>query len=77
MHANRLLGRTAQVERNAAELIRLDPNYPPTYFELGLAYEADRNFAKAVEAYDAYVLLAPNFADTNEVRARAAKLRGH
>jgi tetratricopeptide (TPR) repeat protein len=75
MHANRLLGRTAQAERQAAELVRIDPNYPPTYFELGLAYEAAGNYAKAADAYDAYVLLAPNYADSATVRARAARLR--
>jgi tetratricopeptide (TPR) repeat protein len=75
LHLDRLLGRIADVERQAAELIRLDPNYAPTYVELGQAYEAARNFSKAVDAYDAYTLLAPNFADTNSVRERADRLR--
>ncbi|MBZ5625211.1 MAG: caspase family protein [Acidobacteriia bacterium] len=75
LHLERLLGRMGEVERQGAELIRLDPNYAPTYLELGQAYEAGRNFAKAVEAYDTYTLLAPNFADTNAVRNRADRLR--
>jgi uncharacterized caspase-like protein/Flp pilus assembly protein TadD len=76
VHLERLLGRTADAERDAADLIRLDPNYAPVYAELGQAYEADRNFAKAVEAYDTYALLAPNFADTAAIRARARRLQG-
>ena len=75
LHVERLLRHTAEAEREAAALIQLDPNYAPTYAELGLAYEEDRNMAKALEAYDMYVLLAPNFVDTNGVRARAARLR--
>lgn len=75
LHLDRVLGRLAEAERQGAELIRLDPNYAPTYLELGQAYEAGRNFAKAVEAYDAYALLAPNYADSNSIRIRANRLR--
>jgi len=71
LHLERLLGHTSDAIREAAALIQLDPNYPPTYAELGLAYEANRETAKALEAYDTYVLLAPNFADSNGVRANA------
>jgi regulator of sirC expression with transglutaminase-like and TPR domain len=56
-------------------LIQLNPNYAPAYSELGMAYEAAGNAAKAAEAFDAYVLLAPNFSDTADIRARAEKLR--
>jgi Flp pilus assembly protein TadD len=76
LHVNRLLGRTADVERQAVDLIRLDPTYAPTYSELGLAYEAAGDLAKALEAYDNYVALAPNFADANEIRSRANRIRG-
>lgn len=75
LHVDRLLRHTADAERDAAALIQLAPNYAPTYAELGLAYEADRNTAKALEAYDTYVLLAPNFVGTDAVRERAARLR--
>ena len=71
----RLLKRTSQAEREAAELIRINPNYAPVYTELGLAYAADGKFAQAAEALDTYVMLAPNFADANEVRALADRLR--
>jgi hypothetical protein len=54
----------------------LDPNYPPAYLELGQSREMLGNPARAAEAYDSYVLLAPNYAGTEDVRARAARLRG-
>jgi tetratricopeptide (TPR) repeat protein len=76
LHVDRLLGRMSEVERQATDLIRLDPSYAPTYLELAQAYELQRNIPKAVEAYDAYTLLAPNFADTNSVRVHADRLRG-
>lgn len=76
LHVDRLLRQMTEVERQAAELIRLDPSYAPTYLELAQAYEMARNIPKAVEAYDAYTLLAPNFADTNAVRVHADRLRG-
>lgn len=76
MHVERLLGKLSEVERQAVELVRLDPNYAPTYLELAQAYEVARDIPKAVEAYDAYVLLAPNFADSNSVRIHADRLRG-
>jgi hypothetical protein len=76
LHVDRLLRQMGEVERQAAELIREDPSYAPTYLELAQAYEMARNIPKAVEAYDAYTLLAPNFADTNAVRVHADRLRG-
>jgi Flp pilus assembly protein TadD len=71
----RLNGNASRAEREALELVRLDPNYPPSYLELGLVYETQGSPAKAVEAYDSYVLLAPNYADTAAVRTRATQLR--
>jgi tetratricopeptide (TPR) repeat protein len=75
LHLDRLLGHNSEAIREAAAVIQLDPNYAPTYPELGLAYEAQGNPTKALEAYDTYVLLAPNFSDSSGVRARAARLR--
>jgi uncharacterized caspase-like protein/tetratricopeptide (TPR) repeat protein len=71
----RLAGKASQAEREGAELLRLDPNYAPSYLELGQVYEIQGNATKAAEAYDTYVLLAPNFADTAAVRARANQIR--
>ena len=75
MHVDRLLGHIKEVPAEAGEIIRLNPNYAPTYIDLGLAYEAAGKFAKAADAYDTYLLLAPNFNDSNAVRARANQIR--
>ena len=64
-----------RAEREGVELVRLDPNYPPSYLELGQIYEMQGNLAKAAESYDTYVQLAPNYADTAAVRTRATQLR--
>jgi len=42
----------------------------------GLAREVLGNAAGAAAAYDSHVLLAPNYAGTEEVRVRAMRLRG-
>ena len=76
VHVLRLAGNARRAEKEAAELIRLDPDYPPSYLELGQVYEALGDAAKAAATYDTYVLLAPNYADSNAVRARASGLRG-
>ncbi|HUQ95782.1 MAG TPA: caspase family protein [Bryobacteraceae bacterium] len=76
MKLHRLMGRLPEVERDAAELARLNPGYAPTQLELGRAYEAAGNSAKAADAYEAYLLMAPNFADSDEIRARAQRYRG-
>lgn len=75
MRVARLLERNQDVERVAKDLIALDPNYPPTYLELASYYENRRDYAAATQALDTYLLLAPNFADSAQVRARANQLR--
>ena len=75
LRLNRLLGRPAEAERVGLELVKLNPNYAPAYMELGLTYEGAGNLVKAAEAYDLYLLLAPNFADSTEVRSRTARIR--
>jgi tetratricopeptide (TPR) repeat protein len=75
MRANRLQNRKAEVERLGRELVALDPNYAPTYLELGMHYDREQDYARATLAYDAYLLLAPNFADSGQVRQRAGVTR--
>ena len=72
----RLAGRGSAVEAQAKEMITMDANYAPTYFELAAHYEAQREFARAAQAFDTYLLLAPNYADSSQVRARAERSRG-
>jgi superkiller protein 3 len=74
--AYRLSGRASDFERQAKEMIQADPNYAPTYLELGTHYEAHRQYALASQAFDTYVLLAPNYGDSAQVRARAERSRG-
>ena len=73
---DRRLGRLRDVEKDAAELIRMNPAYAPTYIELGRAYESSGNAQKAAESYETYIQLAPNFSDSTAVRRRAKQLRG-
>ena len=53
----RLLGRGQEFLQLANSTIALDRNYAPIYSELGQYYEATREFAKAAQAYDSYLLL--------------------
>lgn len=75
MRVYRILGRTKEAERAGLEAIAVDPNYAPIQLELGLLYDNMRDFAKAAQAYDAYLLLAPNFADSGQVRQRRAQIK--
>jgi Flp pilus assembly protein TadD len=76
MRVHRSLRQFVEVERDAEELIRINPNYAPAYLELGRTYEENRAFGKAAEAYETYLLLAPNYGDSDEIRARAKRIRG-
>jgi tetratricopeptide (TPR) repeat protein len=76
LRAYRLAGRGSAMEAQAKEMIALDANYAPTYFELATHYEAQRDYAQAAQAFDTYLLLAPNYADSTQVRARAERNRG-
>ena len=73
--AYRVLGRGDNFLREAKAVTAIDPNYAPIYSELGLHYESVRNYAEAARAFETYLLLAPNYADSAEMRARAAKNR--
>lgn len=71
----RLLNRGPDFVRVATAVVNLDRNYAPIYSEIGQYYEATRDYGRAAQAYDAYVLLAPNFVDSNEVRRHAQLTR--
>jgi tetratricopeptide (TPR) repeat protein len=72
---HRMLGNGQDFVRVTDAAIAADRNYAPIYAELGMFYEAARDQARAAQAYDAYLLLAPNFADSAEVRKRVQALR--
>ena len=73
--AYRLLGRGPDFERTANATVAIDRNYAPIYTELGLYFESRGEFARAAQAFDAYLVLAPNFADSAEVRRHAQRNR--
>lgn len=73
--AYRVLGQGPEFLREAEAVVKLDPNYAPVYSELGAYYESIREFAQAARHYDTYLLLAPNYADSADVRGRAQKAR--
>jgi uncharacterized caspase-like protein/tetratricopeptide (TPR) repeat protein len=51
----RTADRLAEAEREANELIRMAPTYTPAYVELGLIYEAGRQYGKAAKVFDSYL----------------------
>jgi Flp pilus assembly protein TadD len=67
--------RHSEAEKECGELLHLFPVYAPAYSELGAIYEATGQYAKAADAFDAYVKLAPGASDSAEIRERAAKDR--
>jgi Flp pilus assembly protein TadD len=71
----RLLGRGPDFVRAATATVGIDRNYAPIYSELGLYYESIRDHAKAAQAFDNYLTLAPNFTDSTEIRRRAQQNR--
>ena len=73
--AHRLLGNAQDFVRTANATIAIDRDYAPIYAEVGLFYDGVRDPAKAAQAYDTYLLLAPNFADSAEVRKRLQAIR--
>jgi uncharacterized caspase-like protein/Flp pilus assembly protein TadD len=72
---HRLLGNSRDFVRAAEATIALDRNYAPIYLELGLFHETARDSVRAAQAYDSYLLLAPNFGDSAEVRRRVQAIR--
>ena len=72
---NRVLKRPEAFLAAARAAIAISPNYAPIYAELGAFHEANGDTAKAVQAYDAYLTLAPNFPDSTGIRDRAQRLR--
>jgi tetratricopeptide (TPR) repeat protein len=73
--AYRLLDREPEFYKQVAEIKALDVNYAPVYLEIGLHAQKNNEKAKAVEAFDTYLLLAPNFADSVQVKMAAEQIR--
>lgn len=59
-HIARRQGQLTEAEREITELLRLKPDYAPARMELGLIYEAGREYGKASKALEAYLKMPQN-----------------
>ncbi len=75
LRAYRAANQTADFERTARELLAADANYAPAYLELGAYFEERKDYERAAQAWNAYLLLAPNFADSAQIRQRMQRNR--
>lgn len=71
----RTRGKSAEAEREITDVLRQTSNYAPAYVELGLIYESNREYAKAADAFDTYLRLAPNAQDSATIQALLDKNR--
>lgn len=71
---NRVLNRPEPFLAAAQAALAIDRNYAPIYAELGAFHESNGDQAKATQAYNAYLTLAPNYPDSTLVRNRVQRL---
>jgi tetratricopeptide (TPR) repeat protein len=57
-------------EREGLELIQLMPRYAQGYIEIGIIYEASKQYSRAADAFETYLRLDPNSKDAAAVRER-------
>jgi tetratricopeptide (TPR) repeat protein len=62
---------TAQVKMLLEKAIALDPNFGAAYFQLGVFYSSQKDFASAVPAYQQAILHNPDLAEAHFRLARA------
>jgi uncharacterized caspase-like protein/tetratricopeptide (TPR) repeat protein len=72
---NRVLKRPEAFLSASRDAIAIDPNYAPIYAELGAFHEANGDAVRAMQAYNIYLTLAPNFIDSNLIREKTQRLR--
>ncbi|MEW5979667.1 MAG: caspase family protein [Acidobacteriota bacterium] len=72
----RARGRLPEAEVQALELAGQNPGYPPAFVELGLIYDVQGEHAKAADAFQRYLELAPGAPDQATVQALIDKNRG-
>ena len=56
--------------------MELNPGYPMTYSNIGNAYYASRQYARAIANYDAAIRLKPDYAGAYRNRAMAERASG-
>ena len=75
VRAYRAAGKMGEARRGAEELVALDASYAPGHLELGRTLEAQGDALGAAGAYESYLLLAPNYGDSEEIRVKTQRLR--
>jgi len=68
-------GRNQDAERELGEITQMAPAYAPAYRELGKLYEFTREYARAAEAFENYLRLAPDAPDGAAIRGRIVEDR--
>jgi len=68
-------GHLADAEKAALDLVRVVPAFASVHVDLGLIYEANRQYAKAASEFDTYLRLAPNSPDASLIRYDLEKIR--
>jgi tetratricopeptide (TPR) repeat protein len=68
-------GRNQDAEQELSKLVQVAPGYAPAYRELGQLYEITRDYARAAEAFENYLRLAPDAPDRAVILDRIAKAR--
>ncbi len=65
----------SECEQAALNLIRAVPNFASVHVDLGLIYEASRQYSKAANEFDAYLRLAPTSPDAALIKYDIEKVR--
>ena len=68
-------GKLAEAERAAFELIRVAPSFASVHVELGMIYEAARQFGKAAESYETFLRLPAASAEARFTGYDIAKIQ--
>ena len=65
----------SEAERVAIELIRMAPAFASVHAELGIIYEATREYGRAAASFETYLRLAPSAADARFTRYDVQQIR--
>ncbi|MEK6301672.1 MAG: tetratricopeptide repeat protein [Acidobacteriota bacterium] len=68
-------GKLAEAERAAFDLIRMSPAFASVHVELGMIYEAARQYGRAADSYETFLRLAPTAPDARFTGYDVAKIR--
>jgi Flp pilus assembly protein TadD len=68
-------GKLAEGERAGLDLIHMSPAFASVHAELGMIYEAGRQYGRAADCFDSYIRLAPTAPDIRFTGYDMAKIR--